>query len=67
MKELPSHIVKVSDKWYKNEKTGKFIHSDKIEVWLETYWSFRSTATEISNSKRKYNANLKASKKRWGL
>lgn len=67
MKPLPSHVIKVSEKWYRNTQKDKYIHADKINDWLENYWSFRSVISSGVNAKKKYNKNIKAAKKRWGL
>ena len=67
MKQLPNHIEQVSPKWYKNTKTGKFIHAEKIDDWLDTYWSFRNLVSDAVNAKKKYNKNIKSAKKRWGI
>lgn len=58
---LPSHIIQVNDNWFKNTKTNKFIHKDNIEVFLEKYWSFRSSISESYTKK----INEKIAKRRW--
>jgi hypothetical protein len=70
MKKLPPHIEQVSEKWYKNlkkEGKGQFIHADKIDDWLERYWSFRPTQIKIGNATMRNKNNISAAKKRWGI
>lgn len=59
---LPEHISQVNDTWYFNAKTKKYIHKEKIEGFLETYWRYRQ-GTKSVTAKRKYENKL--AENRW--
>ena len=63
--KLPSHIVIKNNNWFFNEKTQRYIHKDKIENFLEKYWSFRKNLSESYVSKVNYKKNIKSANRRW--
>jgi hypothetical protein len=62
MLDLPNHIEQKSEKWFFNTKTGKFIHADHINEFLERYWKNRRPAKKAAIS---YKKNVKLAKRRW--
>jgi len=60
--KLPDHIIKKSETWYFNAKTQKWLHRDRIEGFLKTYWANKTTSKKPKVS---YKTNLKAAKRRW--
>jgi len=63
--KLPPHIIKVSDKWYQNVETDKYIHPDHIQDICERYWVGIANRIAAGNAKVKYKKNFKSSKRRW--
>jgi hypothetical protein len=59
---LPNHVIKKSDIWYLNTKTGKFIHADHIQAFCERYWKNR---TGVKKPATNYKKNVKAAQRRW--
>lgn len=64
---LPDHVVKISDKWYKNNKTQKFIHADKIQAFCDRFWEVADQIRLNGYAKGQNNHNIKQAKKRWDL
>lgn len=61
---LPAHIEAIpGGKWWKNNKTGKFIHADYIAKYCEAWWKYHPPGLrrEIVSNKK----NLKSAQKRW--
>lgn len=73
--KLPPHIKKVSDKWYSNTKTNKWIHKDHIQEFCNRYWlateRVKSNKFDKPNEayieKRMYYKEMKQARNRWGL
>jgi hypothetical protein len=59
---LPDHIVKKSDNWFLNTKSGKFIHVNNIEAFCNRYWANRKGTKKAAVS---YKKNVKMANRRW--
>jgi hypothetical protein len=64
---LPNHVIKKSDIWYLNTKTGKFIHADHIHAFCERYYKHQESKQNNKFLKNNFKKELKNAKKRWEL
>lgn len=60
---LPGHIIKKSEKWYYNSKSGKYILASKIKEWCENYWKHHDA--EEQRRVERYKKEINLARKRW--
>lgn len=63
--KLPPHIVKISDKWFQNLETDKYISKDHIDAVCERYWLAMAKKTSAVKAKISYKKTFKSAQRRW--